>query len=84
MTRSASLTSAGSRGLLSDCHVGWFVDGQRWDIPGRSDPTVDAIGSTQLNSIEVLEVYRGLSEMPAEFAAPDLRCGAVAIWTRRG
>jgi hypothetical protein len=82
-TRSASTVAAGARGVVSECHLGWFVDGQRWDIPGRSDPSVDEVGSTQLSGIEALEVFRGLSEMPTEFASPDLRCGAVAIWTRR-
>lgn len=82
-SRSASMTTAGARGVVGECHLGWFVDGQRWDLPGRSDPSVDAIGSTQLSGIETLEVFRGLSEMPTEFASPDLRCGAVAIWTRR-
>jgi hypothetical protein len=84
MTRSASMVSSGARGLVSECHVGWFVDGQRWDLPGRSDGSVDAIGGTQLSVIETVEIFRGVSEMPTEFASPDLRCGAVAIWTRRG
>jgi len=83
-SRSTSMVNAGARGAVGECHLGWFVDGQRWDIPGRSDPSVEAIGSTQLGSIETLEVFRGLSEMPTELASPDLRCGAVAIWTRRG
>ena len=83
-SRSTSMVNAGARGAVGECHLGWFVDGQRWDIPGRSDPSVEAIGSTQLGSVETLEVFRGLSEMPTELASPDLRCGAVAVWTRRG
>ena len=35
-----------------------------------------------MEAIEAVEVFRGVSEMPAEFAAPDLRCGAVAVWMR--
>ena len=38
----------------------------------------------QIETIEAVEVFRGVSEMPPEFSAPDIRCGAVAIWTRRG
>jgi len=35
-------------------------------------------------SIEGIEVYRGLSSVPAEFMNPDAKCGVIAIWTRRG
>ena len=54
------------------------------DLPGQIDPATDALGSMQIEAIEAVEVFRGVSEMPPEFAAPDLRCGAVAIWMRRG
>jgi hypothetical protein len=67
----------------SDCHVGWYVDGHRMDLPGRSDPMTDGLASLSLDAIEALEVFRGLSETPAQFADPDLRCGVVAVWTRR-
>ena len=66
------------------CHLGWFIDGHRMDLPGRSDPITDGLGTMQLDNVEALEIFRGLSEMPPEFAEPDLRCGAVAIWTRHG
>jgi len=36
-----------------------------------------------LDAVEAVEVFRGLSETPAQFADPDLRCGVVAIWSRR-
>jgi hypothetical protein len=85
MSRSVALNSLGlqtGQGA-SGCHVGWFLDGHRIDMPGRSDPMTDGLASTTLEAVESVEVFRGISEMPAEFAAPDLRCGAVAIWTRR-
>jgi hypothetical protein len=78
----ADLASAGSS--VGACHVGWFVDGYRTDIPGRSDPLTDGLGLMDLRTIAAVEVFRGVSEMPAQFAAPDLSCGAVAIWTTRG
>jgi hypothetical protein len=34
--------------------------------------------------IVAVEVYRSLSETPAEFLRPDNRCGAIVIWTRTG
>ena len=34
--------------------------------------------------IEVVEVYRGASEVPGEYSGGDSRCGVVAVWTRRG
>jgi hypothetical protein len=84
MTRNVGALSGGSRGpVASSCHVGWFVDGHRVDLPGRSDPLTDGLGSMQLDTIEGIEVFRGLSEMPPEFAQPDLRCGAVAIWSKK-
>ena len=82
MSRSAGTPMWNASG--SPCHVGWFVDGRRMDLPGRSDPLTDGLGSMHLDTIDGLEVFRGVSEMPAEFAAPDLRCGAIAVWTRRG
>jgi hypothetical protein len=84
MSRSANMGITGAApGTV--CHVGWFVDGHRMDLPGQSlDAVTDGLGDMQLDALEGLEIFRGLSEMPSEFAAPDLRCGAIAIWTRRG
>ncbi len=65
------------------CHVGWFVDGHRMDYGGSIDPSTDALGRMSLAEVDAVEVFRGLSEMPAEFASPELTCGAVAVWTRR-
>ena len=42
----------------------------------------DALGSIALENVAGVEVFRGVSEMPSEFADPDIRCGAVAVWTR--
>lgn len=84
MTRSTSSmvqSALGTRG--SECHVGWYVDGHRMDLPGRTDPMTDGLASFSLDGVEAVEVFRGVSETPAQFADPDLRCGVVAVWTRR-
>jgi hypothetical protein len=81
MSRSASVPSLSST-PGGTCHVGWFVDGHRMDLPGRLDPITDGLGLIQLQTIEAVEIFRGLAEMPPEFAEPDLKCGAVAIWMR--
>jgi hypothetical protein len=65
------------------CHVGWFLDGMRVDRPGTQSMT-EGLSSIRIDELDAIEVFRGVSEMPAEFAQPDLRCGAIALWSRRG
>lgn len=86
LSRNAGLTGGTSKALATaTCHIGWFLDGHRIDLPGgRMDPLTDGLGSMSLDGVTALEVFRGVSELPAEFSAPDLRCGAVAIWSKHG
>ena len=72
-----------------ECPVQIFVDGllvtkRLQPIPGAPTAgfTIDDVASP--NSVEGIEVYRGLSTVPAQFLTPDADCGVVAIWTRRG
>jgi hypothetical protein len=44
--------------------------------------TIDDVVSP--SAVEGIEIYRGLSEVPAEFGGPEARCGVIVIWTRRG
>lgn len=83
MSRTAMLSSMSSVIGGSPCRVGWFVDGRRIDRPGVTDPVTEGLSSIHLDQLEALEVFRGLAEMPAEFAYPDLQCGAVALWMKR-
>ena len=82
MRRSGGAATA-SRVPSLACHVGWFMDGMRIDRPGMATMT-EGLSSIRLEELDAIEVFRGISEMPAEFAQPDLRCGAIALWTRRG
>jgi hypothetical protein len=83
MTRTGATMTSSIVPRPADCHVGWYVDGHRMDLPGRADPLTDALASMPLDAVEAVEVFRGLSETPAQFADPDLRCGVVAVWSRR-
>ncbi|MBA2668917.1 MAG: TonB-dependent receptor [Gemmatimonadetes bacterium] len=44
--------------------------------------TIDDVVSP--SAVEGIEIYRGLSDVPAEFGGHDARCGVIVIWTRRG
>jgi len=46
MSRSASMQMVGTMsGLPASCSIGWFVDGHRMDLPGRTDGVTDGLGS---------------------------------------
>jgi hypothetical protein len=76
------------RSVASRCETQIYVDGfllNRRTGVGRSlieDFRIDD-AVTPL-SVEGIEVYRGISSVPAEFLNPDAECGVIAIWTRRG
>lgn len=65
------------------CPPAIIVDGQR--AHGATSP--EAMGGLLEGilgeTIEGIEVYRGLAEIPAQFAEEDARCGAIVIWTRQ-
>lgn len=50
----------------------------------RTDPGFVLDDVVSPSAVEGIEVYRGVSSVPAEFIAPDSRCGTVVIWTKRG
>ena len=62
--------------VTRQCHIKVYVDGMKYRNPAdvAGIPTAD---------IQALEVYRGRSELPAQFADLDTNCGAIVIWTRR-
>lgn len=66
-----------------ECPVQVFVDGFLMNRGGAATHAAvdDAV---QPGSVEGIEVYRGLSGVPAEFMNRNAHCGVVAIWTRRG
>jgi hypothetical protein len=82
MVRSSASFVSNNPNTANACHIAWFVDGRRIDLPGMSDPITQGLGMMTLDSVIGIEVFRGLSELPPEFADPDVRCGAVAVWTK--
>ena len=56
--------------------VSVWIDGDRVRTPTPDD----ALASIHPNDVEAIEVYRGLSQIPAEFL--DDSCAAIVIWTR--
>ena len=62
---------------LRGCPVQIYLDGIK---VGTGSPD-DYVIPTEL---EILEVYRGGSQVPPEFSGSDAQCGVVAMWTRRG
>ena len=60
------------------CPPAVWVDGQKW-----RDQT-DVYSIIQGTELEVVEIYRGPSEVPGEFLDSSAACGALIVWTKRG
>ena len=79
-----------SRGSASGrCSVVVFVDGMRLNVPtpsarGPQNSPVPIDDYVHPLDVEGVEIYRGESDTPAEFATRWVSCGTVVIWTRRG
>ncbi len=78
------LSPTGTAVEFSRCpNVGVWVDGyrQRYGVAGRASRDLgEYLNNLIPSQIEMMEVYRGPSEMPAEFI--DDACAAIVIWTR--
>lgn len=64
------------------CPVQIYMDGRLMTRSPQVDIAVDDLVAP--GDLEGMEVYHGLSSVPAEFLNPHARCGVVALWTRRG
>jgi hypothetical protein len=56
-----------------NCPPKWYVDGVMVMQFTENTPIRDVYG---------IEIYRGPSEMPAEFTGSDAGCGVIAVWTK--
>jgi hypothetical protein len=63
------------------CPVQIFVDGHLITRGAVMEVPIDDLVTPE--AVEGIEIYRGLSTVPAELLTPNSRCGVVAIWTRR-
>jgi hypothetical protein len=73
-----------SRGTRS-CPAQIWVDGMLLNPRTASaDALLTIDDAVAPGSVEAIEIYSGLSTVPAEFLTPEASCGVIAIWTRRG
>ena len=72
------IPGAGRQVFGGQCRVQIYLDGRKF---GNDATTLDLISTWD---VEAIEVFRNLSELPAEMADPEARCGVVAVWLRRG
>lgn len=72
------------------CPVQFFVDNVHVNrntaaaLGQAAPPQLSIDAYVQPSAIEGIEVYSGLSSLPAEFMTNEARCGTVVVWTRRG
>jgi hypothetical protein len=55
------------------CEPTWYVDGIEVHSFHENTPINDVYG---------IEVYRGVGEVPAEFAGSNAACGVIVVWTK--
>ena len=73
-----SRSAASRRRNSADCPMTIFLDGRIHRHP------ISGVNVVPADDIEAIEVYRGLAEVPVEFAGEHARCGIIALWTTRG
>ncbi|HEU5208370.1 MAG TPA: carboxypeptidase regulatory-like domain-containing protein [Longimicrobiales bacterium] len=74
----------------NECAPAVFVDGVEVTRVSsrRSDQAMreafDEVNRLHPSGIELIEMYRGASELPGQFGGAGSMCGAIVIWSRRG
>jgi hypothetical protein len=69
--------------LPDACYLAVYVDGVQLWTPQQPDPPPN-MEEYQLRDFQAIEVYRGASELPAEYQGTGNACGAVFFWSRTG
>lgn len=79
LTAKYTVQLRGAANLNSEiCQPMVWVDGVKWGNDGS------AFNEVQGWELDAVEIYRGASEVPGEFAGGEARCGVIVVWTRRG
>jgi outer membrane cobalamin receptor len=77
------LSAIGGRGAMRSvppAKVQVYIDGVRMTGPNSADDAEHVLRIVPPTAIQVIEVYRGVAEIPAEFL--DDACAVIAIWTK--
>lgn len=61
------------------CSPQWYLNG----MPLRFDPGESVESIVRMYDLEAIEIYKGASSLPPEYAGSTGSCGAVGLWTRR-
>lgn len=79
--------SGRSAGVAPGCPAQIYVDGRLMNpriVDGDEVIGMTLDEAVNPADVEGIEIYHGLSTVPAEFLSPDARCAVIAVWTRRG
>lgn len=74
-------TNRGRSSFAGSCPAQIYVDNFHINRASGRTFRIDDIVSP--DDVAGIEVYRGLSTVPAEFLSPRADCGVIVIWTRR-
>ncbi len=72
---------AAARGGTEACFMAVYMDGVPYWTPDMGTPPPDLTKFHPL-TLEGVEVYGGLAEMPIEFTGRGSLCGVILLWTR--
>lgn len=64
------------------CYLAIYLDGTRVWAPGSLEPP--NLDDFTVVSLQAIELYRGPSELPTQYASTNSACGAALLWTRTG
>jgi hypothetical protein len=79
-TTGSVATCGGGTPMPAACYMSVYVDGVRiWTAGSRDPPDFDQLRN---NQYEGVEIYRGPSELPAQYLGTGAACGAILLWSR--
>jgi outer membrane receptor for ferrienterochelin and colicin len=64
------------------CEPLFFVDGHEQGIGRALGGNMIDLNSVSMAEIAAVEVYKGVSTIPAEFLAAGSDCGVIVVWTK--